>query len=160
MTNAKQIQILVVDDERINLKNICHILNKEGYQTEPANSGGEAIKKLKISPFDLVITDLKMGDIDGFQVMESTKQLQPDTEVIIITGYATVNSAVEAMAKGAFYYIPKPLKLQHLIEIVHSALEKSLFKKELNKLQSAAKLQPGSTQFIGRNRLLALGLNS
>ena len=151
MTNAKQIQILVVDDERISLKNICHVLDKEGYKTEPASSGSEAIKKLGDSPFDLVITDLKMGDIDGFQVMETTKQLQPDTEVIIVTGYATVNSAVEAMAKGAFYYIPKPLKLQQLKEVVHSALEKALFKKELKKLKSTSKLQPGATQFIGQN---------
>ena len=151
MTNAKQVQILVVDDERISLKNICHVLDKEGYKTEPASSGSEAIKKLGDSPFDLVITDLKMGDIDGFQVMETTKQLQPDTEVIIVTGYATVNSAVEAMAKGAFYYIPKPLKLQQLKEVVHSALEKVLFKKELKKLRSTAKLQPGATQFIGQN---------
>jgi len=151
MTNVKQIKILVVDDERISLKNICHVLDKEGYKTESANSGGEAIKKLGDSPFDLVVTDLKMGDIDGFQVMETTKRLQPDTEVIIITGYATVNSAVEAMAKGAFYYIAKPLKLQQLKEIIHSALEKSLFKKELNKLKSTANLQPGSTQFIGQN---------
>ncbi|MEK6197497.1 MAG: sigma-54 dependent transcriptional regulator [Desulfobacterales bacterium] len=151
MTNVKQIKILVVDDERISLKNICHVLDKEGYKTESANSGGEAIKKLGDSPFDLVVTDLKMGDIDGFQVMETTKRLQPDTEVIIITGYATVNSAVEAMAKGAFYYIAKPLKLQQLKEIIHSALEKSLFKKELNKLKSTANLHPGSTQFIGQN---------
>ena len=151
MTNVKQIKILVVDDERISLKNICHVLDKEGYKTESANSGGEAIRKLDDSPFDLVITDLKMGDIDGFQVMETTKRLHPDTEVIIITGYATVNSAVEAMAKGAFYYIAKPLKLQQLKEIIHSALEKSLFKKELNKLKSTANLQPGSTQFIGQN---------
>jgi DNA-binding NtrC family response regulator len=151
MKNTKQIKILVVDDERINLKNICHVLNKEGYKTEPASSGGEAVKKLGESPFDLVITDLKMGDIDGFQVMETTKQLQPDTEVIIITGYATVNSAVEAMVKGAFYYIPKPFKLQQLKEIVHSALEKSRFRKELSSLRSTTKLQPGTTQFIGQN---------
>ncbi len=152
MKNTKQIKILVVDDERINLKNICHVLDKEGYKTEPASSGSEAVRKLGDSPFDLVITDLKMGDIDGFQVMETTKHLQPDTEVIIITGYATVNSAVEAMAKGAFYYIPKPFKLQQLKEIVHSALEKSRFKKELNKLKSTTKLQPDATQFIGQNK--------
>lgn len=154
MTNSKNIHILVVDDEKINLKNICHVLDKEGYTTEPANSGSEAINKLTESPFDLVITDLKMGDIDGFQVMEATQRLQPDTEVIIITGYATVNSAVEAMAKGAFYYIPKPFKLQQLKEIVHSALEKSLFKKELSKLKSTSKMLPGPTQFIGQNKMI------
>ncbi len=154
MINPKKIQILVVDDEKISLKNICHVLDKEGYKAEPANSGGEAIKKLGDSPFDLVITDLKMGDIDGFQVMETTKRLQPDTEVIIITGYATVNSAVEAMAKGAYYYIPKPLKLKHLKEIIHSALEKSLFQKELKKLKSTVSLQPDATQFIGQNKTI------
>jgi len=150
----KQIHILVVDDERISLKNICHVLDREGYKTESASSGSEAIKKLGDTPYDLVITDLKMGDVDGFQVMETTKQLHPDTEVIIVTGYATVNSAVEAMAKGAFYYIPKPLKLKHLKEIVHSALEKALFTKELKKLKSTVKIQPGPTQFIGQNKTI------
>ena len=154
MMNNKQIQILVVDDERMSLKNICHVLDREGYKTESASSGSEAIKKLRDTLFDLVITDLKMGDIDGFQVMEETKKLQPDAEVIIVTGYATVNSAVEAMAKGAFYYIPKPLKLKQLKEIVHSALEKALFKKELKKLKSTVKIQPGPTQFIGQNKTI------
>ncbi len=156
MTKTSPNKILVVDDEGINLKNICHVLAKEGYNTEPANSGSEAIKKLRESSFDLVITDLKMGDIDGFQVMETTKQLQPDTEVIIITGYATINSAVEAMAKGAFYYIPKPLKLQQLKEIAHSALEKSRFKREMAQLRSTARHQPDTTQFIGQNKEILL----
>jgi len=154
MTNSKKIHILVVDDEKINLKNLCHILDKAGYITTPANSGSEAIQQLEESPFDLVITDLKMGDIDGFQVMKSAKKLQPDTEVIIITGYATVNTAVEAMAKGAFYYIPKPLNLKQLKEVVHSALEKSLFRKELSRVKCTKKLEPGATQFIGHNKAI------
>ncbi|MDH3921224.1 MAG: sigma-54 dependent transcriptional regulator, partial [Desulfobulbaceae bacterium] len=152
MTNANQYKILVVDDERISLKNICHVLEKEGHKTVQANSGSEAIKELGNLPFDLVITDLKMDDIDGFQVMETTKQLQPETEVIIVTGYATVNSAVEAMAKGAFYYIPKPINLKQLKEIIHSALEKSLFRKEFKKLKSTGNIQSGATQFIGQNK--------
>jgi DNA-binding NtrC family response regulator len=154
MADHEEIRILVVDDENINLKNVCHILNKDGYQTVPAKSGGEALRKLAESPFDLVVTDLKMGEIDGFQVMETTKRLQPDIEVIIITGYATVNSAVEAMAKGAFYYIPKPFKLQQLREIVHSALEKALFKKKLKTLRSTSQPQAGATQFIGQNKAI------
>ncbi len=151
MIHKATIRILVVDDEEINLTNICYVLNKAGYVTESAGSGGEAIRKLQQGHFDLVITDLKMGDIDGVQVMEAVKKITPDTEVIIITGYATVDSAVEAMVKGAFYYVAKPFNFKQLKEIIHSALEKSLFKKELHKLKTSKKIKQGSTQFIGHN---------
>jgi len=154
MIDPKEIRILVVDDDPIILKNICHILNKDGYQTVSADSGASALQKLAESPFDLVVTDLKMGDIDGFKVMDTTKRLQPDTEVIIITGYATVNSAVEAMARGAFYYIPKPFKLQLLKEIVRNALEKSLFKQNLHTLKNTGAPQAGATQFVGQNKAI------
>jgi DNA-binding NtrC family response regulator len=110
MSEQKNIRILLVDDEVINLQNISHFLTQEGYNVETAASGTEALGKLQHGNFDLIITDLKMGDMDGLQVMKATKEMLPDAEVIIITGYATIHSAVDAMAQGAFYYLPKPIK--------------------------------------------------
>ncbi|MCB2180927.1 MAG: sigma-54 dependent transcriptional regulator [Desulfobulbaceae bacterium] len=145
------IRILLVDDEVINLENISHFLATKGYIVETAANGTEAVGKLSHESFDLVITDLKMGDMDGVQVMHATKELQPDAEVIIITGYATIDSAVNAMAQGAFYYLPKPIKLKELHTFVQKAMEKTLLKREITRLQQRIKAKKGVTQFVGHN---------
>jgi ATP-dependent Lon protease len=120
----RSFRILVVDDEEIARANLGHILNKEGYQVEMAAEGGEALKHLDSAPFDLVLTDLRMAKLDGMQLLEKIKTHHPNTEVIIITGYATVPSAVEALQKGAYHYLAKPLKLDEIRTAVSKALAK------------------------------------
>lgn len=117
-------RILIVDDEEITRKNLAHILTKENYSVSSASDGEEALRKLETSEFDVIITDLKMPGVDGIEVLEKIRIKYPDTKVIIITGYATVPSAVEAMQKGAFYYIAKPFKLDEVRTTVKQALEK------------------------------------
>ncbi|MBU0961526.1 MAG: sigma-54 dependent transcriptional regulator [Proteobacteria bacterium] len=151
MTDTSTIAILVVDDEVINVQNVAHFLEHHGFQVTTATSGNEAIGLLSKSHFDLVITDLKMGDVDGVQVMKTAKELHPDIEVIIVTGYATVNSAVDAMAHGAFYYLPKPIKLKELHTLVLRATEKTMLLREISRLKQRIKAQHGTTQFIGQN---------
>lgn len=151
MTDISTIAILVVDDEVINVQNVGHFLEKQGFQVTTATSGNEALGLLSQAHFDLVITDLKMGDVDGVQVMKTAKELQPDIEVIIVTGYATVNSAVDAMAQGAFYYLPKPIKLKELHTLVLRATEKTMLLREISRLKQRIKAQQGTTQFIGQN---------
>ena len=154
MPEHTNIKILLVDDEIINLQNISHFLSQQNYTVDTASSGTEALGKLSHGNYDLVITDLKMSDLDGVQVMKATKELLPDAEVIIITGYATINSAVEAMAQGAFYYLPKPIKLQELQLFINKALEKTLLKREISRLQLRIKAKKGVTQFVGQNPLI------
>ena len=151
MSEQHEIRILVVDDEEINRDNIAHVLAKDGYVVETAADGEEALATIKDSRFDLIITDLKMGNLDGVQMMETAKELLPDAEVIIITGYATVNSAVDAMAKGAFYYLPKPIKLNELKALVKKALEKTVLKREIRALRQEIKSKKGAVKFIGQN---------
>jgi len=151
MPKNSTITILLVDDEVINIQNVGHFLAQQGFQVTTAASGTEALGQLNQSHFDLVITDLKMGDIDGVQVMKTAKELYPDIEVIIVTGYATVNSAVDAMAQGAFYYLPKPIKLKELHALVLRAMEKTMLRREVNRLKKRIKAQQGTTQFIGQN---------
>lgn len=151
MPEDKAIRILVVDDEIINLQNIQHVLSKEGYYVEIASCSKDAVENIAHNHFDLVITDLKMPDMDGVQVMNIAKEMQPDAEVIIITGYATVNSAVEAMAEGAFYYMAKPIKLNELRALVKKALEKTLLKNEISRLKQHILSKKGVTQFVGQN---------
>ncbi|MDD3814738.1 MAG: sigma-54 dependent transcriptional regulator [Desulfocapsaceae bacterium] len=151
MSDKPTIAILLVDDEVINLENVGHFLEQQGFQVTTATNGSEAISLLQQSHFDLVITDLKMGDVDGIQVMNTAKELQPEIEVIIITGYATINSAVDVMAQGAFYYLSKPIKLKELHALVLRALEKTMLLKEITRLKRHIKTQQGTTQFIGQN---------
>lgn len=151
MSESNKITILLVDDEVINLQNVGHFLEHEGFDLVTAENGREALAKLGEAHFDLVITDLKMGDIDGVQVMKTAKELHPEIEVIIVTGYATVNSAVEAMAQGAFYYLPKPIKLKELHVLVLRATEKTMLRREISRLKKRIKAQRGTTQFIGQN---------
>jgi ATP-dependent Lon protease len=120
----KNPRILIVDDESIVVRNLEHMLKKEGYSIATAGSGEEAFQRLEDFDFDVVITDLKMPKISGTDVLEKAKHKYPDTQVIMITGFASVDTAVDAIKKGAFHYIAKPFKLEDVRSVVKKALEK------------------------------------
>jgi DNA-binding NtrC family response regulator len=123
-------KLLIVDDEKVALKNIVHLMRKDGYDVTGAYNGGLALRMLEEREFDVVMTDIRMDKIDGMQILERCRGLCPETEVIMITGYASVDSAVESLKKGAYYYISKPLKMDEVRKVVRSAVEKVMLKKE------------------------------
>ncbi len=127
---SKKGKVLIVDDEKIAIRNLEHVLKKEGYLVKSTTSGQNALKILARDSFDVVLTDLKMEKVDGMQLLKRTKELNPDTEVIMITGYATVETAIEAMKFGAYHYLTKPFKLDEVRKVVREAAEKVLLKKE------------------------------
>jgi DNA-binding NtrC family response regulator len=116
-------KILVIDDEEIIRLSCQRILTEEGYEVHTRLSGPEGLKLLAEEPFDLAIVDLKMPGMDGIEVLQSIKRDYPQTPVIMITGYATVESAVEAMKSGAFDYLPKPFTPDEVAVVVKKALE-------------------------------------
>ncbi len=120
--NHKNRYILIVDDEKIALDSLTHALSTEGYTVIAAGNGDEAIRHLQSIPFDVVITDLIMGEVDGYSVLKEIRRNHPDTHVIMVTGYATVDTAVEAMRMGAFHYIEKPVRIDELRTAVKDAL--------------------------------------
>jgi len=124
LRNMRQFSILVVDDEDIARGNLEHVMRKEGYRVSTSGDGLEALEQVKKGEFDLIITDLKMEKVDGIQLLESIKQLSPPTDIIMVTGYATVDSAVDALTKGAAYYLTKPFKLDELRSKVNKVLDK------------------------------------
>ncbi len=132
---SEQIKILIVDDEKIAIRNLQHVLKKEGYIVKSTTSGQNALKMLNREVFDVVLTDLKMEKVDGIQILKRTKEISPDTEVIMITGYATVETAIEAMKHGAYHYLTKPFKLDEVRKVVREASEKVLLKKENRQLR-------------------------
>lgn len=143
--NAK---ILIIDDEKIALKNLEYIMKKEGYEVTATMSGSNALKLLQEQEFDVLLTDLKMEKVDGMEILEKTKQMYPDTEVIMITAYATIPSAVETMKKGAYDYIAKPFKLDEVRKIVKDAAEKVRLKKENRILREQLERYEGKVKII------------
>ncbi len=127
--------ILIVEDEKTARQNLEYIFKKEGYRVTAVDSGEKAIHELEHGEFDLILTDLKMHKVNGLEVLERTRELQPDAEVIIVTGYATVESAVEAMKKGAYDYISKPYKIEEVRILARKALEKRQLKREVQELR-------------------------
>ena len=116
-------KILIADDDPTILSLLNKILLSKGYEVQLAEHGGVAEKLLKSEQFDLLISDIKMEPVDGMQLLKKTRQLRPHVGAIMLTAYATVATAVEAMKEGAFDYIPKPFKIDELLETVKRALD-------------------------------------
>jgi DNA-binding NtrC family response regulator len=144
-TNAR---LLIADDERVALKNLEYVMKKEGYEVVGTQSGQNALRLLEEQGFDVVLTDLKMEKVDGMQILRRCNELYPETEVIMITGYATLESAVEAMKRGAFYYIAKPFKLEEVRQVVREAVEKVLLKRENRQLREQIEQYEGKVKII------------
>lgn len=123
-------KILVVDDEKDICRALEFVLSGEGYSVSTARSGEEAVALLRKSDFDVVLTDLRMEELDGIAVLEEAKRLNPDSSVIFMTAYASVESAVEAMKKGAADYIVKPFMNEEIRHTVRRAIEQSALRSE------------------------------
>jgi len=118
-------KILVVDDEQNSREGLTKILIKEGYEVVAAESGETALAEAKKQDFDLIITDLRMPEISGIDVLEQIREKKPDIGVIIVTAYGEVNSYLKAMTLGAFEYLNKPIKLDELRRVINKALNQS-----------------------------------
>ncbi len=127
---SRKHRILVVDDEDLTRKNLDHVLTREGYEVMTAPGGAEALDLLEKYNFEVIITDLKMKRVDGMGVLDAAKKKDPSIEVIMISGYATVPTAVEAMQKGSYFYLSKPFKLDEIRATVDKALSKKKMKWE------------------------------
>ncbi len=147
----RRAKILIVEDELIARENLDHVLKKEGYDTVPVDSGVRAFSELEKGEFDLVLTDLRMQQVDGMEVLERTRELYPDTEVVVITGFATVSTAVEAMQKGAYHYLPKPYKIDEVRILVRKALEKRWLRQEVTDLKRQVRSQRAVPFLVGKS---------
>lgn len=127
--------ILVIDDEEFIRDNLYRILRKEGYEVKLAATGYEGIEIISSEEIDVVLLDLNLTDINGIEVLKKIKSIDPNVLVIIITGYATVDSAVEALKLGAYDYIKKPFKADAIKLIIKLALETQSLKKEVDALK-------------------------
>ncbi|MBC8431945.1 MAG: endopeptidase La [Desulfobacterales bacterium] len=127
---SRKHRILVVDDEEMNRKNLEYVFDKDGYYVDTAANGIEALSLLEKSSYDVIVTDLKMEKVDGMDVLDHAKAGDPNIEVIMITGYATISAAVEAMKKGSYQFLSKPLKLVEIRSTIQKALLKKMVRLE------------------------------
>lgn len=116
--------ILIVDDEKAIRKTLSEILSYEGYKIEDADNGEEALKKLKEKSYDVVLCDIKMPKVDGLEFLEKSREINPDIPIIMISGHGTIETAVEAVKKGAFDYVAKPPDLNRLLITIRNALDR------------------------------------
>ena len=144
--------VLVVDDEEQMLRSQERMLAREGYDVLTATSANAALEQLRTSEHevDVVLTDLRMEGMDGMQFVETAKRLYPDLEVIMMTGYGTIETAVEAMRKGAYDFLPKPFKRMQLLKIVGRAMERRALLAENRRLRQQV-AQGGNGKVIGRS---------
>ena len=145
-------RVLVVDDEAIVCESCARILQEEGYEVECTLSGKEAFEKMRANPFDVVITDLKMPGVDGMDVLKTLHKDYPDAVIIMITGFSTVETAVEAMKLGAFDYIPKPFTPDEVSIVVKKAIEKRNLMLENVYLRQELQEKYGFQNIIGRSK--------
>lgn len=123
-------KIIIAEDEDITRKHLLYALTREGYEVVGTKNGHEALSLIESEHFDVLITDIKMPEMDGIELLEKVKEKHHGIEVLIITGFGSIDSAVEAMKKGAYEYITKPFNLDELILKVKNIHERAALKKE------------------------------
>lgn len=144
-------RILVVDDERNIREALARILEKAGHAVAVAENGEAALSALHEAAWDVVVTDLKMVGTSGMQVLREARTLQPQAEVIVLTAYGTVETAVEAMKIGAYDYVTKSAEAERLVHIVSKALEHKALRDEVKSLREQASVHSAFENIIGRS---------
>ncbi len=145
------IRVLVVDDEQSMRDLLAIMLRQAGYEVSVADGGETAIERLKAESFDLVLTDLRMRKVDGLTVLKAAREHAPRTVVLVVTAYASTETAVEAMKLGAYDYITKPFKLDELKVTVANALERRRLREENLALKRQLHRERGFENFVGRS---------
>jgi len=120
----QKLRIMVLDDEPIVCKRLQPALEKLGFEVDTFTQSLEALHEIQETTYDIIITDLKMKGIDGMRFLQEAKKQHPATEVIVITGFATLDTAKESFQKGVFDFIAKPFKLSEIQEVVTKAADK------------------------------------
>ncbi|MFH1995389.1 MAG: diguanylate cyclase [Candidatus Omnitrophota bacterium] len=152
------VSILVVDDEDIMRSMLKDVLTESGYQVCTASSGEEAVRLVNNSDFSIVITDMRMPGIDGVEVTKKFRSAKADVCVIVITGYASIQSAMEVLKEGAYDYISKPFNIEEIKVVVRRAVERQLLLKEAKEKEQYQRLSilDGLTEIYNRRHFDAM----
>lgn len=152
--SSKSVRVLVVDDDEVACQLLAEVLAEEGYQVETVQCGQEAVHRAETGSYELVITDLKMSDLDGLEVLKVYRRISPETLVIMITAFGSIESAIEAMKAGAFDYVSKPFKEDEIKIVVRRALLQKQLLKENEHYRQVLTRAYGLDQIIGSSRAM------
>lgn len=148
------VRIAIVDDEVVVCRRLSQALAKDGYEVEAFTSGRSFLGRMQEQPFDIVFSDLKLPDMDGMEVLAETKVIRHEAEVIIITGYGSIESAIEAIKEGAHHYLTKPVKLAEIRVLAKAALDKMNLREENVRLREALKGGGGLKAIVGMSPVM------
>jgi two-component system response regulator AtoC len=151
---SNQISVLVVDDDQTACRLLREVMAKEGYQVEAAESGREAVEKAETALFDVAISDIRMPDLDGLELLKILKRLSPETIVIMMTAFGSIETAIEAIKEGAYDYISKPFKLDEVKLTVRRALDHKRLLRENIQYRQALKERYQLENIVGRSALM------
>lgn len=153
-SRLKNAHILIIDDEEKMRLLLERVLNKHGAFVETAKDGDEAIRRIESHRYDIVLADIKMPGISGMDVLKTTTALHPESQVIMMTAFGTVDSAVEAMKAGAYHYINKPFKMDELLLIINKALEEKSLRREVQTLRKEVQTKYCFDNIIGKSKAM------
>src|SRR5215471_11368467 len=145
-------RVLIVDDERSMRELLAIMLKQAGHEVTVAEGGEQAVEVIKNESFDLVITDLRMRKVDGIAVLRAAKEHSPSTVVLVVTAFASTETAVEAMKLGAYDYVTKPFKLDEIKLTIANALERKRLQDENKALRTQLRRERGFESFVGKSR--------
>lgn len=146
--------VLIVDDEKEMCELVVDFLKREGYEVDAAQSGKEALGKFRAHEYDVVITDLRMREMDGMEVLKEIKAVRPDVPVVMITAFGSIDRAIEAMKAGAFYFVTKPFKMRQISALVSKAVEQRILVQENRRLKKEVRDLYDSEQIVGRSKAM------
>jgi two-component system, NtrC family, response regulator HydG len=154
-----RLHVLVIDDEKLHAQTVAEILESKGYCCTIATSGKDGAKKIENDDFDLILTDLKMGDLDGLAILQKAKEFLPEAEVMVVTGFGDVKTAVTALQQGASHYLLKPLDKNQLLAIVSKSAEDLRRNRALRDLRKQIDERFGFEGLIGSSPKMIEAIN-
>ncbi len=154
MSNNENAQILVVDDEERMRNLLKKVLMRQNFYVDTASNGIAALRKVEEHPFDIIIADVRMPEMNGMEVLAAVKKTRPDIYMIIMTAFGSIDSAVEAMKKGAYDYITKPFKMSEISVVVEKALEEKRLREEVESLRKEVRIKYKFDNIIGKSKAM------
>ena len=142
-------RVMVVDDSAEMARTIADGLADRNYEAVPVSSGREALDRLAAERFDALITDLRMPQVDGLEILAASRRLKPDRPVIVMTAFSAIDTAVESIRQGAYHYLTKPFKQDELAIFLARALEEAQLKRETSALKTALRTRFSASTILG-----------